>query len=185
MRRAPRAIGFDDGPIARGGQGVGLFGAVCWGTRFEGLVVGRIRRDGWNVTDEIIRLLHGGKFLRQLHWVLLDGATFGGFNVVDLPRLSRDLERPCVAVMRRPPNLMAVRRALEQVTKPALRWEMLERAGPIHVRGGFVFQCQGATPDETAAALSAFTDIGAVPECLRLAHLIGAAVASGESGRRA
>jgi hypothetical protein len=62
---------------------------------------------------------------------------------------------------------------------------VLARAGPIHRRGSFVFQVQGAEPDAIAAALARLTDRGAVPEPLRLAHLIGAAVVTGESGRRA
>jgi hypothetical protein len=37
----------------------------------------------------------------------------------------------------------------------------------------------------TAAVLRRLTDCGNVPEALRLAHLIGAAVVKGESGRQA
>jgi endonuclease V-like protein UPF0215 family len=48
-----------------------------------------------------------------------------------------------------------------------------------------VFQVQGAGPDEAAEALARLTDRGAVPEPLRLAHLVGAAISTGESGRRA
>ena len=66
-----------------------LVGAVCSGTRFEGMVFGRVRKDGWNATREIVRLLEGGKFLPQLHLVLLDGIAFGGFNVVDLEARGR------------------------------------------------------------------------------------------------
>src|SRR5919197_6340408 len=111
--RFVRAIGFDDGPFARtAGARVPLVGAVCSGTRFEGMVFGGIRKDGWNATDEIIRLLVGGKFLPQLHLVLLDGIAFGGFNVVDLEALSLAVGRPCAAVMRRRPELTAIERAL-------------------------------------------------------------------------
>jgi len=53
------------------------------------------------------------------------------------------------------------------------------------VRPPFVFQVRGADPDAIAAALARVTDRGNVPEALRLAHLVGAAVVRGESGRRA
>ena len=162
-----------------------LAGVVCSGTRFEGLVWGRVRRDGWNATEALCRLLLPGKFLPQLHLVLLDGLSFGGFNVVDLPQLAARLQRPCVALMRRPPDLPAVHAALAQLPQPARRRALLERAGPIHRLGGFVFQVQGAAPEDVARALPRLTDRGLVPEALRLAHLIGAAVAHGESGRRA
>ena len=41
---------------------------------------------------------------------LLDGIAFGGFNVLDLPRLARTLRRPCVSVMRKLPDLPAMER---------------------------------------------------------------------------
>lgn len=194
MRRGPfppegrtlRAIGFDDAPFDRGRRGdVAIAGVVCAGTRFEGLVWGRARRDGWNATAELVRLLAGGKFLPQLHLVLLDGIAFGGFNVVDLAALAETLGRPCVAVMRRPPDLDAVERAMRRLPHPDRRLELLRRAGPVHRAGPFAFQVRGAAPDETGRALARLTDRGAVPEPLRLAHLVAGAVATGQSGKRA
>ncbi len=184
--RTLRAIGFDDAPFRRGARGlVGVAGVVCAGTRFEGLLWGRVRQDGWDATDVLLRLLQGSKFLPQLHLVLLDGIALGGFNVVDLPRLAGQLERPCLAVMRHPPDLRAVEAALGHLPRACARLELLRRAGPIHRSGGFVFQAQGLEPEDAAAALGRLTDRGAVPEPLRLAHLIGSAVQTGESGRRA
>lgn len=181
-----RAVGFDDAPFPRGHRGeVSLIGAVCSNTRFEGMVYGRVRRDGWNATDVICRLLEGGKFLPQLHLVLLDGIAFGGFNVVDLPELARRLQRPCVSVMRRHPDRAAIERALKRLPRPERRVRLLDRAGPIHQRGPFIFQVQGGDPDEIAQALRRITDTGHVPEALRLAHLIGSAIVTGESSHRA
>ncbi len=184
--RSLRAIGFDDAPFTRGRRGdVAVAGVVCAGTRFEGLVWGRLRQDGWNATEVLASLLVGGKFLPQLHLVLLDGLTFGGFNVVDLPALAARLGRPCVAVMRRHPDLAAMERAVARLPLARRRLERLRAAGPIHSAGPFTFQVAGVEPAEAAAALARLTDRGAVPEPLRLAHLVGAAVLRGESGRRA
>ena len=128
--RALRAIGFDDAPFERRRRGdVGLAGVVCAGTRFEGLVWGRVRQDGWNATEAILALLLGGKFLPQLHLVLLDGIGFGGFNLVDLEGLAAQLGRPCVAVMRRQPDLVAMERAIRRLPRPERRLALLARAG--------------------------------------------------------
>jgi uncharacterized protein len=184
--RAIRAIGFDDAPFARErGGDVGLAGVVCAGTRFEGLVWGRVRRDGWNATDALARLLVGGKFLPQVHVVLTDGIAFGGLNVVDLEGLAARLGRPCVAVMRRAPDLAAVERAVRRLPRPDRRLALIARAGPVHRHGPFVFQVRGADPEATGRALARLTDRGLVPEPLRLAHLVAAAVRTGESGGRA
>ena len=162
-----------------------MVGAVCAGTRFEGMVYGSVRRDGWGATLTVERLLLGSKFLPQLHLVLLDGIAFGGFNVLDLPRLARTLQRPCVSVMRKLPDLPAMERAARRLPRAEARLAILRRAGPIHVSGPFVYQVHGADPREIAAALRRLTDTGHVPEALRLAHLIGGAFAYGVSGRRA
>lgn len=184
--RTLRAIGFDDAPFARGRRGaVGIAGVVCAGTRFEGLVWGEVRQDGWNATDVIVRLLAGGKFLPQLHLVLTDGIAFGGFNVVDLQALAAALGRPCVAVMRRSPDLQAVERAIRRLPRAERRLELIRRAGPVYQLGPFTFQVQGAGPEAIGRALARLTDRGAVPEPLRLAHLVGGAVRGGESGNRA
>lgn len=184
--RSLRAIGFDDAPFTRHRRGdVGVAGVVCAGTRFEGLVWGRLRQDGWNATAALASLLVGGKFLPQLHLVLLDGLSFGGLNLVDLPGLARALARPCVAVMRAPPDLAAMERAIRRLPRAPRRLALLRAAGPIHPLGPFTFQVAAAEPAAIAEALARLTDRGAVPEPLRLAHLVGAAVRRGESGRRA
>lgn len=184
--RTLRVIGFDDVPWRHRRTGaVGVVGAVCAGTRFEGMVYGRVRRDGWRATAVLEALLLQRKFLPQIHLVLLDGIALGGFNLVDLPRLAHSLQRPCVAVMRKLPDLPAMERAARRLPRPQARLALLHRAGPIHVSGPFVYQVHGADPREIAIALQRLTDTGNVPEALRLAHLIGGALAYGQSGRRA
>jgi uncharacterized protein len=184
--RKLRVIGFDDAPFNKlRGSVVRLSGVVCNGTRFEGMVWGSVRRDGWGANQALYKLLEGGKFLPQVHLVLIDGIAFGGFNVVDLASLSKRLDRPCVAVMRREPDLEGIERAIRRLPNPEKRLSLIKQAGPIHVRPPFVFQVQGAGPDDVAEALAQLTDTGHVPEALRLAHLIGSAVMGGVSSQRA
>jgi endonuclease V-like protein UPF0215 family len=186
QKRQIRAIGFDDAPFSRHQQAkVNLSGIVCSNTRFEGMVWGAIEADGKDATEVICQLLIGKKFLPQLHLVLLDGIGFGGFNLVDLPRLANNLQLPCVAVMRRPPNLNKMKQAMTRLPNYHQRLAILQRAGQIHAYSPFFFQVHGEQPEIIAKALLQLTDRGKVPEALRLAHLIGAAVINGESSSQA
>ncbi|MCB9689643.1 MAG: DUF99 family protein [Alphaproteobacteria bacterium] len=179
-------MGFDDAPFEKvPDAAVPLCGIVTSGTRFEGMLWGRATRDGTDATDALAALALDSKFRPQLHVVLLDGITVGGLNVVDLPALAQRVGLPCLSVMRRPPNRDRMRLVVERLADGAERWERIERAGPVHERGGFVFQIAGATPEDGEAALKALTDRGRVPEPLRLAHLIGSAVITGQSSKRA
>jgi len=184
--RTIRAIGFDDAPFKRGsGEPVPIAGIVCGLTRFEGMVWGEIEQDGWNATEVIGQLLAGSKFLPQLHIVLCDGIGFGGFNIIDLPQLHQQLQIPCVSVMRKLPDLVAMKEAMSRLPEVERRWAMVQRAGKIYQESPFVFQVCGEKPEIVAATLSRLSDRGKVPEALRLAHLIGAAVIKGESGNSA
>ena len=186
QKRKIRAIGFDDAPFVRDQpEKVPILGIICAQTRFEGMVWGKIQPDGLDATEVICRLLIGGKFLPQLHLVLLDGIGFGGFNLVDLPTLSARLQLPCVAVMRRLPNLNKMTEALSCLPDRDKRLQLLQKAGKIYHYPPFYFQVCGEQAEIIAPALAHLTDRGKVPEALRLAHLIGAAVINGESTSQA
>ncbi|MEZ4241882.1 MAG: DUF99 family protein, partial [Myxococcota bacterium] len=150
-----------------------------------GMLWGRTVKDGLDATEALAGMVLGSKFADQVHLVLIDGLTVGGLNVVDLPALADALGVPCAAVMRKPPAIAAFRRVVERLPDAEVRWDRVVRAGPVHERPPFWFQAAGAAPDDVALALQAVTDTGHVPEPLRLAHLIGAAVVGGASSRRA
>ena len=137
-------IGFDDGPFDRQHRGdVLLVGVVCSGTRIDGIVSGRIRRDGANATRVMIDLVRKSQFGSHLQAVMLQGIAVGGFNVVDVHALSSALHLPVLVVTRRPPDMAAVKRALfhgAPLARPAVsgaarKWKLIEAAGTMEVLG--------------------------------------------------
>jgi len=184
--RRIRTLGIDDGPFGRGARrDVLVVGAVYSAAEFEGLLSTRVRQDGHNATQRLIEMIAGSKFQPQLHLVMLDGITLGGFNVVDLPRLARAVGIPCVAIMRRQPDREAMRVALQHLSRPRARERIVARAGPVHRAAALCFQACGVDAAVGAQAIRASTRRGNVPECLRAAHLIARGIVIGESGRRA
>ncbi|MFW5738723.1 MAG: DUF99 family protein, partial [Myxococcota bacterium] len=113
--------------------------------------------------------------------VVLDGIAVGGFNVIDLPSLAESLGVPVVAVMRRRPNLEAIRQALQRTRHADRRWRVMQRAGPIHEADGLWFQVAGASPGLGRRILDLSSPFERYPEALRLAHLIGGALVHGSS----
>ncbi|MEL7406057.1 MAG: DUF99 family protein, partial [Cyanobacteria bacterium J06558_2] len=143
-----RVIGFDDAPFERHQQHkVNIAGVVCANTRFEGMVWGAVDVDGDDATEAICRLLIGKKFLPQLHLVLLDGIGFGGFNLVNLSLLAQRLSLPCVAMMRKLPNIAKMTAAMSRLPSYQQRLTILQQAGEIHTYPPFVFQVQGEQPE--------------------------------------
>jgi len=187
LNRTIRVIGFDDAPFfdRHYGACVNVAGIVCAGTRFEGMVWGSVQKDGDDATDVLNQLLWQSKFYEQVHLVLIDGLAVGGFNLIDLPELAQRLQRPCVSVMRKQPDMDAIQQALEHLPDTDKRLDLIRKAGPIHSQQPFYFQTQGASPETIGKILRRLTIEGHVPEALRIAHLIGAAVMTGQSGNRA
>ena len=181
-------IGFDDGPFDKfrpGGADVLLVGAVFARTRLDGVVSGRVRRDGRNATARMAELLRGSQFDRHVRAVLLGGIAVAGFNVVDIHALCAALGRPVVVVARRPPRYAAIRRALEHVPAGEKKWSLIEAAGPMEAVRGIYVQRAGISLADTAALLEATTLHGKLPEPLRVAHLIAGGVVTGASRGRA
>jgi uncharacterized protein len=186
LQKQIRVMGVDDTPfVKQNGEPVSVAGVVCANTRFEGMLWTEVDEDGDNATEVLITQILKSKFYEQLHLVLLDGVALAGFNVVDLQKLSVALGLPCVTLMRKPPDLHKMRQAMQHVSHTSEKINRMEAAGPIHSCAPFVYQVVGLDPEVTLQVLERLTDTGHVPEALRLAHLIGAAVKLGESTRRA
>lgn len=187
MRFGPRSriVGVDDAPFgSQKGAKVLLVGVLMSGTRVDGVMTTHVVRDGEGATMAIERMLSTGRLANQAQAVLLDGVAVGGFNVIDVPKLSAALAVPVLAVMRRRPNLDAIRLALEKTRRGDQRWRRMQRAGSIHEADGMFFQIAGATPGLGRRILELSSPDGRYPEVLRLAHLIGGGVKLGASRGR-
>lgn len=179
-----RIVGIDDSPFRNLGASarVLVVGVLMRGaSHVDGIVSTRVVRDGFGATRAIAAMLTTGRLAGQAQVVLLDGVAVAGFNIVDLQGLHRAVGVPVIAVMRRMPDVEAVRKALERTKSPARRWRLIERAGPIHRGRGLWFQVQGATPLDAAQMLGIASGDARYPEALRLAHLVGGGVVLGAS----
>jgi hypothetical protein len=188
MTRVPvHVVGFDDAPFDRAHRGdVLVVGAVYAGARLEGVVAGKVRRDGANATRTLAALVRRSPFGPQLQLVLLQGIAFAGFNVVDLEALHETLGIPALVVARKRPNLARIRSALlDHVRGGRRKWRLVERAGPMEPMAGVWVQRAGISAADAERALRRLQVTGKLPEPLRTAHLIAGGVATGASRHRA
>ncbi len=185
--RISHVIGFDDAPFARSHRGdVLVVGAVFAGQRLEGVVSGKVRRDGRNATATLIDVIARSRFRAHLQAVLLQGVAFAGFNVVDVHALHAALGIPVIVVARRQPDFAAIRRALlHHVPGGRRKWALIERLGPMEPLAGVYVQRAGLSAERTADLLRRLARHSALPEPLRTAHLIAGGLGAGESRHRA
>lgn len=187
VRRLANVIGFDDAPFVRAHRGdVALVGTVCTQARLDGVVVGKVRRDGVDSTRRMAALLRGSPFAAAVQAVLLQGIAVGGFNVVDIHGLHALLGLPVLVVARKAPGLPAIEAALlGRVRGGAKKWALIKKAGPMEACEGVWVQRAGLGLDEAARLLQVTRAHGKLPEALRLAHLIAGGIGDGVSRGRA
>ncbi|PIE18261.1 MAG: hypothetical protein CSA66_04950 [Proteobacteria bacterium] len=187
IRTLSNVIGVDDCPFPRGHRGdVAVVGAVFASDRLDGVLTTKIRRDGANATDRLAAMILGSRFDDHIQAVLLQGIALGGFNVVDVHRLSATLGRPVLVVARRAPRMGAIERALlGPVPGGARKWRLIERAGPMEPLAGVWVQRAGLELAEAEALLAAHIRHGSLPEPLRVAHILAGGFATGASRGRA
>jgi len=176
-------IGFDDGPFVRSYRGdVPLVGVVCARTRVDGVMLGKVRRDGADATRRMAALVKGSAFESELHAVLLQGIAVAGFNVVDVLGLRQALELPVLVVMRKKPDLARVRRALvANVPGGTRKWKLIEALGEPEAVEGVYVQRAGLDLAMAKRLLRSTRLHGNLPEPLRVAHLIAGALGRGVS----
>ncbi len=183
----PRVLGIDDAPFERDDRkSVPVIGVLYRGNQFlEGLVATKVRQDGWDSTKKLFDLIREGRFGNQIEAILLKGVAVGGFNVVDVRTLAERLKKPVIVVMRKRPDLEAVRKALGRLPNPKKRWDLILRAGEIVPLERCFCQLHGITAKEAQKLLRITTARGTLPEALRVAHIIAGGLARGESRGRA
>lgn len=179
MKSEIRTIGFDDSPHTDAEGRVPVVGVHMRGAlRVEGLLATSVARDGDDATNRIARVV-ADSGLRGVKALLLDGASFAGFNVVDLEGLFQETRIPCLAFAKGVPDVASMRAALRHVPNPEGKWALLERRRVVTLPTQTTpLTVSFAGMDERGAVeiLAATTAHGLVPEPLRLAHLIAALV---------
>lgn len=184
-RRISNVIGFDDAPFERGKAGkVALVGTVCSGTRLDIVVRGDIEQDGSDATRVMAELVREKKLV-HVRGVLMQGITMAGFNVVDIHALAEELGLPVLVVMRRRPKMQQFLDALAKVEHSAQKKCLLDKAGPIEACGKLWVHRAGLSLEEGYELIERTTLHGAIPEPLRLAHIIAGGTTLGVSRGRA
>jgi endonuclease V-like protein UPF0215 family len=181
-----RVLGIDDAPFSFGGGKVPIVGVVVRLPAYvEGVMMSEATIDGDDADQAIKDLLAHSRYREQIRLVMIDGIAFGGFNVIDIDDLSQATGIPFCTVTRDRPDLPSMRAALQKnFADWDRRFEIVSRHALNEVMTGHrsVFvSISGASVEEVGEFLRGSTLQGAVPEPLRLAHLIATASVKGES----
>jgi hypothetical protein len=186
MRRHPRVLGIDDAPFTkRQLSDVPVVGVVTEGALLvEGVAVTSFPVDGDDATGFLSDWIRTMRWYPSLQAVVLGGVTVAGLGLVDVAELSSRLDLPVLAVTRRTRGIADLARALQNAGHES-RLPLLQRLPrPVRIADGLHVSFAGTEEADAAAILRATLRSGKIPEPLRIAHLIGAAIVKGTSKGR-
>jgi endonuclease V-like protein UPF0215 family len=182
----PHLLGIDDGPFEkRTSRDTPIVGVLMEAHDLvEAVATTVFPIDGDGVTDFLATWIEGLRFRPALQGVVLGGITLAGLAVVDMAGLAARLGVPVVAVNRRQPRDERLLSALDAAGLGERR-TLVESAPAAQAVGERLYAAAaGLSPKEAIALVRASRGKSELPEPLRLAHLIAAAIARGESRGR-
>jgi len=186
MKGQVRVLGIDDSPFDFGQEKSLVVGALVRAPNYlEAVMRTEVTVDGEDSTDRLVAMVSGSNHSDQMKALMIDGIALAGFNVIDIDRLHEATGIPVLTVTRDLPDLESMKAALkkhfddwerrfELVTTHELRKIKTEHK-PLYACG------LGLDWPEFEELVGLFTVRGAVPEPIRIAHLVSSALVKGES----
>ncbi|HMK53490.1 MAG TPA: DUF99 family protein [Methanobacteriaceae archaeon] len=180
-----RILGVDDGPFTQGQEKVLIIGTMFRaGTWLDGVLSTHITGDGNDATSRLVEMVTISRHRDQIGVIMLDGITFGGFNVVDIQKIFQKTGIPIIVIMRKEPDLSKIKKALERFSDGKKRWDLVKKAGkilkidnpePIYI------QISGISSEDAEEIVKLAITRSAIPEPIRVAHIIASGVVTGDS----
>ncbi len=186
IKKEIRILGVDDSPFPpHTTQPVMIIGTIFRaGEWLDGVIRTYIQGDGRDATSKIISMVNCTRHKDQLGVIMLDGVTFGGFNVINIQKIFQATEIPVIVIMRKYPNFERIKKALKHFHDWEERWKDIMDAGEIYEiknEENIYIQINGIDLEDAKEIIKLSTTRSAIPEPLRVAHLIAAGVVTGES----
>ncbi len=189
LKEEIRIIAWDDCAFKFRQRSVLIVGAIFRGGKFlDGLLSTKIEKDDMDATEKIIKSIKKSRHYDQLSLIMLDGISYGGFNLVDIKKLNKETNLPVMAIQRKVPNIKKFSDAMKIFKDHKKRIAVVKKAGKFYrykVSQGDVFYQRCGISDDSCRKILAMTCVRSnIPEPIRVAHLIASGL-SGESRGRA
>ena len=181
------AVGVEDGSFesfqrgaAQAMQHTFLCLSKLKGSRIQDIKLTRVTVDGLDATDELLKNLFGWEY----DVIILGGATFAGFNVIDVQHVCNFTERPVIVFSPKMPDIDATLNALRKhFTDWKIRWSRYEKLGELHELfidnyQPIYYEVVGESTSFAEKILKEQTIISRTPEAIRVADLVAKGVSS-------
>jgi len=163
-----------------------LIGAIFRGGEWlDGVLKTEVAIDGNDATEKIAGMVKNTRH-KDLRVIMLDGITFGGFNVANIKKIYEETGLGVIVVVRKLPDFEEIEMVIKRYDYYEERKEGIRAAGiprKVETRpGNFIYiQCSGIKFEDAEYIVKLSATRSLIPEPIRVAHLIASGVALGES----
>lgn len=186
MKSEIRILGIDDAPFTFSDRTTDIIGVVMRGNHYiEGVLHDTIHIDGLDATAICEHMITKTRHYQQLKAVLFDGATMGGFNIINIESIWKNTQLPVITITRKQPDFDKIRIALQahfsdwKKRLTTLQKKELYEVASAH--NPLFIQYVGISFTKAKEIITLATIRGVVPEPLRVAHIIASGISRGES----
>ncbi len=173
MKKEIRIIAWDDCAFKFKDKRVQVIGVIFRGGRFmDGLLSTAITKDGTDATARIAGCINNSRHYDQLSLIMLDGISFGGFNLIDIKSMNKKTGLPVIVAIRRSPNIAEFLGAMKRLPGYKKREQCVRNAGEVHSYKDIFYQNVGISNEECEQIFKITCTQSNIPEPLRVAHLI-------------
>jgi endonuclease V-like protein UPF0215 family len=186
MKTGLRILGLDDGPFNRNSDTKTVMVGVLMrlNSYIEGISINNITIDGTDSTETILSMLNG-RFRNNINFIMSNGITFAGFNIMDISLINEITGTPIISITRRKPDIDSMISALKlHFPDYKERVELIKNTSvnKIEYDGKTLYiNCSGTSIENALYLIKKTTIMGNIPEPVRMAHLIATAIIHGES----
>lgn len=186
MKSQIRVLGIDDSPFTFNDKYCNVIGVIMRGGEYiECVLSDQVKIDGDEATSVCVNMIRKTRHKKQIRCILIDGVALAGFNIIDIEEVYKKTNIPIMTITRDKPNFTKIKKALEKNFKDwKKRWDIINKGEMFQIKtkhNPIFVKFIGMNIDEAKEIIKISTIRGAIPEPLRVAHLIASGIAKGES----
>jgi len=144
----------------------------------ENIETTKVKIDGTRATEKIIKLHKNSNHIKQSNQILLHGTTISGFNILNIPKLHRETQKPVLTVLRKKPDKQKVEKAVKNTENHEKKLETIKQNPEYkkHPNKNIYYTNTGTPKKEAEITLERLIHKGNYPEPLRIARLTAKAI---------
>ena len=182
----PHVLGIDDAPFTKGEDlSVPIVAVMMEGaTLVDGVAVNRMKIDDPEATRFLIDWIRQMRWTPSLQGIVFGGITIAGLGLLHLPTLANELNLPILTVTRQDTHDSTLDTALIAAGLSDRLPVLNDNPASVEIDTGIFASFCGISDKEAKKLIRSTLQKSTMPEPLRVAHLIGAALVNGESKGR-